>query len=130
MSNITFHKENNCLYLVQDLKDLNLYERTRAIENFTNKESKRFEMLVDNEILKIFRRNGVNVYSTEKSVLKRAFNTLKQKGKTIDTIDLYDKEEIFGCIKVKSIDDKCSFNIWLEDDRYLQIGVKVVERKV
>ena len=126
-NDIRFHKDGHCLYLVQDLEGLDLYERVIAMDNFKNKETKLFERLIDNEIIKIFRANGINVYSTDKSALNRAFDTLKQKGKGIATTDLYDTDKLYRCVKVAESDRSNLFNIWLEDDRYLQVGVEVVE---
>lgn len=127
MSNIVFKKDGNCLYLVEDLVNMDLYQKTKAIENFKNKETKLFERMIDNEIIKIFRANGVNIYSTEESALNRAFATLKAKGKGIMINDIYDKDRIFRCIKVAESDRQGSFNIWLEDDRYLQCGIEIQE---
>ena len=126
-NDIRFHKDGHCLYLVQDLEGLDLYQRVIAIDNFKNKETKLFERLIDNEIIKIFRANGINVYSTDKSALNRAFDTLKQKGKGIATTDLYDTDKLYRCVKVAESDRVNLFNIWLEDDRYLQVGVEILE---
>ena len=127
MAKITFKKDGNCLYLVEDLIGMTDWEKAKAIENFKVKETKLFEKMIDNEIYKIFKRNGVNIYSTEKSVLQGAFDTLKRKGKGISIEDIYEKDKIFGCVKVADSDRQGSFNIWLEDDRYLQCGCRVCE---
>ena len=130
MANINFHKDGNCLYLVEDLIGMNDWQKQKAIDNFKNRETKMFEKLIDNEIYKIFKRNGINIYSTEKSALNCAFDTLKQKGKGIQVDDIYEKKSIYGCVKVSTSDRQCMFNIWLEDNRYLQCGVKVDEIKL
>lgn len=130
MARINFKKDGNCLYLVEDLEGMSDWEKQKSIENFKSKETKLFEKMIDNEIVKIFRKNGVNIYSMEKSVLNGAFDTLKRKGKTISVEDIYGKDKIFGCVKVADSDRQCMFNIWLEDDRYLQCGVCIKEIKL
>lgn len=127
MARITFKKDGNCLYLVEDLIGMSEWEKQKAIENFKTKETKLFEKMIDNEIVKIFRKNGVNIYSTEKSALNSAFSDLARKGKKVLVDDIYDKDKIFGCVKVAESDRQCMFNIWLEDDRYLQCGVAIRE---
>ena len=124
-NNITFKKDQNCLYMVQDLQGLDEYERITTTDNFVKKETKLFERMIDTEIVKIFQANGIKIYSTDKSVLNRAFDTLKQKGKLISITDIYEKDKIFGCVKVCESNRTCMFNVWLEDDRYLQVGVLI-----
>ena len=63
---------------------------------------------------------------TEESKVKIGkANSLKQKGKLISITDIYEKDKIFGCVKVCESNRTCMFNVWLEDDRYLQCGVKI-----
>lgn len=125
-------KENNCLYLVQDIGGLDTYERAKAIVNFCDKETKRFEKEIDSAILDIFERNGINISNTNKSVLKSAFDTLKSKGKGIEIVDLLKDSECEFITKTKN-----HFNIRLETTRVadcygetLEVGVEVREIKL
>lgn len=118
--------ENGCVYMLQDIGDSNEYDRAKAIINFCDKESKLFEKAIDNEIIKVFEQNGINVPSTDKSVLKLAFEVLKGKGKTIeveDTLANYQDIEDLEFVKLT----KGKFVIALENKRYLQCCIKVKE---
>jgi len=122
-------KDDNCVYMIQDISGATEYERAKAIVNFCDKETKLFEKAIDQEISKVFERNGINVPSTDKSVLKLAFGVLKSKGKTIeveDTLKDYYKDEKLEFVKTT----KGKFTVVLEDNRYLQCCVSVEERKI
>ena len=119
--------DNGCVYMLQDIGDSNEYDRAKAIINFCDKESKLFEKAIDNEIIKVFEQNGINVPSTDKSVLKLAFEVLKGKGKTIeveDTLVNYKDIEDLEFVKLT----KGKFVIALENKRYLQCCIKVKEK--
>lgn len=119
--------ENGYVYMLQDIGDSNEYDRAKAIINFCDKESKLFEKAIDNEIIKVFEQNGINVPSTDNSVLKLAFEVLKGKGKTIEVEDtLVNYEEIEDLEFVKLTKGK--FVIALENKRYLQCCIKVKEK--
>lgn len=118
--------EDNQVYMLQDIGDSNEYDRAKAIINFCDKESKLFEKAIDREIIEIFERNGINVPSTDKSVLKLAFELLKSKGKSIELTDMlkdYQNLENVEFVKLT----KGKFTIALEDKRYLQCCVRVME---
>lgn len=122
-------KDDNCVYMLQDIGDSNEYDRAKAIINFCDKETKLFEKAIDQEIIKVFERNGINVPSTDKSVLKLAFDLLKSKGKTIeveDTLKGYEKDNNLEFVKLS----KGKFTIVLENKRYLQCCVSVEERNM
>ena len=85
-------KSDDCLYLVDDLWGMDTYDKSKAIVNFCDKETKRFEKEIDVAIIDIFERNGINIPNTEKSVLKKAFAMLKEKNKTIRILRYYDKD--------------------------------------
>ena len=119
-------KENNCLYLTQEIDTHNIYEKAKVIVNFCDKETKLFEKEIDRAILEIFERNGINVPSTNKSVLKLAFDLLNSKGKGIEITNLY-TQTYMGCITVKETD---LFNIYMENDKdkeILEVGVEIKE---
>lgn len=121
-------KIDNCIYLTQNLKDLNLYQRTKAIKNFIRNETKILEDLADTEIRTIFAKNGINIYSTEESVLNQAFDTLKTLGKAIDIVDIYENKDNFNCVLLGTSDNQIS--VWLEDDEILQCGIMIEEREL
>lgn len=125
-------KEDNCLYLIQDIGGLDTYDRAKAIVNFCDKETKRFEKEIDREITDIFERNGINIATTTKSVLKSAFDTLNEKGKTIEIVDLLKNSE---CELITTT--KNHFNVMLEMTyisgcvkETLEVGVMVNERNI
>jgi len=128
------HKDENCFYLVQDISGMGLYDRSKAIVNFCDKETKLFEKEIDRAILDIFERNGINIPTTDKSVLKLAFDLLKSKGKTIEITDLYKhSDENDNCTFVKQT--KNHFTVMKETEyitgvkvEVLQCGVEVKEK--
>ena len=124
----TITKDNNCISLTQDLWGMDLYERSKAIVDFCNKETKLFEKEIDRLLLSVFERNGVNIYSTDKSVLKQAFDTLKANGKTIRISDLFKDIPLYDTEIVK--ETKNHFMVVLESKRYLQCGVHIQEIKL
>lgn len=114
--------DKKVIYMVQDLKDFSIYERAKAIVNFCDKETKNLEKVVDRALLDIFNQNGINIPNTSKSVLKKAFATLKENNKGIIAEDLYWKNEYYNLqpIKITPL-----FRIWLEENRFLQCGVMI-----
>ena len=122
------YREDNCLYLIQDLRDMDTYERAKAIVNFCDKETKQFEKEIDRAILEIFEKYNINVHSTDKRVLKQAFALLKDKGVEIEIKDNYkEMVELYNSTLIK---DTKLFSIWLEDDTTLQCGVYIKEHKL
>ena len=123
MTKIT--REENCLYLTELIRDYGIYDKAKAIVNFCDKETKQFEKEIDRAILEIFERNGINVPSTDKSVLKLAFDLLKSKGKDIEIKDNFSSNvDLYNSELIKSTK---YFTIWLEDGTYLQCGISVKE---
>ena len=118
--------EDNQVYMLQDIGDTNEYERAKAIINFCDKESKLFEKAIDREIIEIFERNGINVPSTDKSVLKLAFELLKSKGKSIELTDMLKDYQNLDNVEFVKL-TKGKFIVALEDKRYLQCCVRVKE---
>lgn len=123
----TITRDNNCLYLTQDLGDMNIYDKAKAIVDFCNKETKLFETEIDRSILNIFERYGINVCSTDKSVLKRAFGILKDNGIEIVVEDIYENSDLDNTEFVKYT--RNHLTIVLEENRYIQCGVCVKEKK-
>ena len=126
MSLSKVYKEENCLYLVQDLSSLKTYERAKAIVEFCDRETKLFEKEIDRAIVEIFERNGVNIPSTDKSVLKLAFDLLKAKGTDIEIVDTF-KDTKYDCCEFVKL-TKNQFTVVIEDNRYIQCCVRVKEK--
>ena len=132
----TIYKDQNCLYLTQDLSGMGTYDRAKAIVNFCDKETKLFEKEIDRAIIEIFERNGINIPNTDKSVLKLAFDLLKSKGVEIVITDLFkgtQETDLFEKIK----ETKNHFVVMLETDYVcgcekitIECGVEITERKV
>ena len=116
-------RENNCIYLTQDIGGMNIYDRAKAIVNFVEKETKELEKEIDKVILDIFEQEHINIPSTKKSVLKKAFDTLNRQGKDIKVNDLYATiNDLYISEHIKTTE---LFSIWLEDDTLLQAGVEI-----
>ena len=126
------YKDENCLYLIQDVSGMGAYDKAKAIVNFCDKETKLFEKEIDKVILEIFERNGINIPSTDKSVLKKAFEWLKANRKTISITDLFKNSQNDNCELIK--ETKNHFVVMLETEyicgckkEILQCGVEVKE---
>ena len=119
--------EENIIYLTIDLKGLDLYERGKTIRRFINSDTKIVQDYVDMLCVYIFKKNGINVLSMDKSALERAFDSLKAKGKKIDLTDIYKNKDIWHS---QILDSKDYITIVLEENRYLIAGVEVVEKKI
>ena len=117
--------QDDTIFLTLDLKGLDLYQRGKAIRKFINSDTKIVEDYADTLIRAIFKRNGINVYGDDKSVLNRAFDTLKQKGKQIEIIDFYQNVDLERCDVITTT--KTKMTILIEDNRYLLAGVIVKE---
>lgn len=129
------HKDGNSLYLVQDISGFGTYDKAKAIVNFCDKETKRFEKEIDSVILDIFERNGINIPNTDKSVLKLAFDLLKAKGKDIVISDIYKNSQNENCQLIKLT--RNHFSIVQETDyvcgtkvEILECGVEVKEKEL
>lgn len=128
MNNIKLVKDGNCYYLTQSLYGMNLYQRTKAIKQFINNETKILEDCIEHEIRAILNRNGLIVEDTSESALNDLFSALNEKGKDIDIVDIYKDRQIYGCVLLgKSPND---MTVWLEDDDLLQCGCKVKEKEL
>ena len=117
--------QDDTIFLTLDLKGLDLYQRGKAIRKFINSDTKIVEDYADTLIRAIFKRNGINVYGDDKSVLNRAFDTLKQKGKQIEIIDFYQNVDLERCEIITTT--KTKMTILIEDNRYLLAGIIVKE---
>lgn len=129
MNNVKIIQDNNCYYMVQDLQGFGTYDRAKSIVQFCDKETKEFEKVIDRAILDIFEKYGINVPNTTKSVLNRAFDYLNDNGIDIKITNLYtsNPRNYYSCELVKQTN---WFTIYIEDNRFIQCGVKVDEIKL
>ena len=118
-------RENDTLWLIQDLGGMGIYDKSKAIVNFCDKETKLFEKEIDRVVLEIFDENGINIPSTDKSVLKLAFDLLNAKGKDIEIVDNFKDRNVDECELIKMT--KNHFSVVLEENRYIQCSVQVKE---
>lgn len=122
----TITKDNECIYLTQDLSGMGVYDKAKAIVQFCDKETKLFEKEIDRVILEIFEKHNIIINDTKKETLKRAFEKLHCCGMTIKVEDIYKNIELYNSEKIK----ECKlFTIWLEENCYLQIGVSIKEER-
>lgn len=78
-------------YMWQDISDLSLYDRTKAIERFVDNATKTLEMLISSDLREFLGRYGIIPQDGSESALNRAILQLEQKGKQIGIIDRYYK---------------------------------------
>ena len=124
---IMIHEDCNCVYLVQDIYGLSKYQKYKAIETFITTETKTLERFVNRLLKAIFKKHGIIVVDNNKSVLKSQLDTLKAKGIDIDLYDLYQKDTYYRCEYLGTSNNY--FRVFIEDDRYLQCGIEIIERK-
>lgn len=134
MSLARIYEDENCLYLIQDISGYDTYDKSKAIVNFCDKETKIFEKRIDMAIIGVFERNGINIPNTTKSVLNVAFDLLKQKNKVIEIVDLFKNKQNDLCEFVK--ETKNHFVVMLETEticgvekQVLQCGVEIKEKE-
>lgn len=125
---ISIVRDNDCIYLIQDLAGLNTYEKVRAIDRFVRLETLTLERQANRVIKALFRKNGINIAEESESVLKSQLDALNGKGKDIVITDLYSNGEYYRCEHVGT--SKNHMNVYLEDDRYLQCGIEIKEVEI
>lgn len=76
-------------YLHQDLSNLSLYDRTKAIERFINNATKTLEIAISSDLREFLKRYGIIPQDGSESALKEAFDLLKLKGKEVEIRDRY-----------------------------------------
>ena len=125
----TITKDNDCIYLTQEIDTNNIYEKAKIIVKFCDKETKLFEKEIDRAILDIFERNGINIPNTSKSVLKQAYDLLKANRKDIVVKNLY-TYQLSSLAFGKIVKENDLFTIFIENDcgkEILQCGVEIKE---
>lgn len=81
---------NSKTYIMStELDTYNLFDRAKAINRFIYQETKVLEIALENDLRNILASFGVIPYDSSESALKSAFDTLKDKGITIEIIDRY-----------------------------------------
>ena len=111
--------------MTQELDDLSLYDRTKGIERFINKETKVLEMLLESDLRRILKEFGVIPYDGSESALNEAFDTLKRKGVFVRIVDRYyeiENENIIG-------ESPNKMTIILENDNFISCAMEIVVEK-
>ena len=75
----------------QSIKDLSLYERSKAINRFIEKETKVLETCIDNDLRQVLISYGIIPQDGTQQALERAFLQLESKGVSINIYDRYNK---------------------------------------
>lgn len=125
MTSPQIYEDYGSFYLVQDLKGLSEYDKAKAITKFVNKGTKMLEMYLDSELEKIFIDNFILIKNTDKESIKKAFTELRSLGKRIEILDLFSGKDFDRCKHITTT--KGNMTIVLEDERYLQCGIKINE---
>lgn len=128
MTTPQIYNDHNSFYLVQDLQGLDEYQKAKAIDKFVSKSTKLLEMYLDSELEKIFANNFILIKNNDKESIKKAFRELYSMGKTIEILDLFSGKDFYKCKYIHKT--KGQMTIVLEEDRYLQAGVKVCEKEI
>ena len=118
--------QDNAIFLTLDLKGLDLYQRGKAIRKFVNSDTKIVEDYADRLCKAILSKNGIKVKDTTESAYKEALDKLNAKGKRLYVIDFYKDTNLDNCEVVQRSKNKIT--VLIEDNRYLECGVEVVER--
>ena len=75
----------------QSIKDLSLYEKSKAINRFIEKETKVLETCIDNDLRQVLISYGIIPQDGTQQALERAFLQLESKGVSINIYDRYNK---------------------------------------
>lgn len=113
-------------YMIQKIKTKDIYLRAKLITEFLERETKKFEFVINNEIKAILREKGINILSNKESEYKKALNTLKTRyNKVIDIEDIYKDKNLENCEIIGLSNNGMS--VVIEDNKYLQVGVQIKE---
>ena len=125
----TIHKDFDTYYLVQDIGGLSLFERTQAINKFVKHDTVILEKYIDNLIKADLMENGINAYSNKESVLNGVLEQLKTRGISYLIEDTYKRHYNDNDLKFVAISDN-QMIVLLENDRYLQCGIRLVKERL
>lgn len=82
-------KDYKIYYMHQDLTDLDLFSRTKAIERFVNNATKTLETLISSDLRHFLRGYGIIPQDGSEKSLEQAILKLNNLGKEIVIIDRY-----------------------------------------
>lgn len=83
-------QEKSTIYVMsREIKNLSLYEKSKAITQFINKDTKVLEMAIENHLRQVLRSYGIVADNGSQEALEKAFNELELKGIQIAIIDRY-----------------------------------------
>ena len=124
-----FLEPENTFYLVQKITTNDIYLRSKLITEFMEKETRKLEFVVNNEIKAILREKGIRILENTESAYKSALDTLKSKyNKVIDIEDIYRHGNWENCEFIGVSNN--GMTVMLEDNDYLQCGVQIVELEI
>lgn len=111
---------------MQRIKELDPYKRAKIIDNFVNNETRKLEIVVDNEIKALLRQKGINIPYGDKNGYIKALDTLKRDfHKNIDIVDVYNGKNYDNayCVGVSKNGMTCI----CEDNNVLSCGIQILE---
>ena len=121
-----FKEPNRTYYLVQKLDTKDLYQKSKWITEFLEKETKKLELFANNEIKALLREKGIRILENTENAYKSALDTLKSKyNKVIDIEDVYKHGNWENCEYIGVSNN--GMTVMLEDSIYLQAGVSIKE---
>ena len=118
--------QDNTIFLTLDLKGLDLYQRGKAIRKFVNSDTKIVEDYADRLCKAILSKYGIKVKDTTELAYKEALDRFNAMGKILTVIDFYRDTNFDNCEIVQRSKNKIT--VLIEDDRYIEAGVEVVEK--
>jgi len=112
---------NNKVFIMsQSIKGMSLYERSKVINRFLERETKVLEQAIENYLRSVFISYGIVPYDGSDDALQEAFYKLHTKGKDIIIIDRYcDTDE-------RIIGERNQMTVILEED-ILSAAIEVGE---
>ena len=118
--------QDNTIFLTLDLKGLDLYQRGKAIRKFVNSDTKIVEDYADRLCKAILSKYGIKVKDTTELAYKEALDRFNAMGKKLYVVDFYKDTNFDNCEIVQRSKNKIT--VLIEDNRFLQAGVEVVEK--
>ena len=120
--------DNGSFYLIQDISGLTEYEKAKAITKFVGSSTKILEYHLETEINTIFSNNNIKIPNNDKNSVRMALNELNSKYKRIEITDLFGGKEFYRCKKITTT--KSKMTVIVEEDNYIECGVRVSEGKI
>lgn len=117
---------NHTFYLIQQITTNDIYQRSKLITDFLEKETRKLEFVVNNEIKAILRQKGIKIPNNKESDYKKALDTLKcDFNKVIDIEDVYKGGNYENC-EIIGVSEN-DITVVLEDNEFIQCGLQVKE---